>query len=1396
MSAWVTSSARRPFWSGGWPARPSVRLVATAAVLAVLLVGAGVTAAYANLRSERERITREALLHTHAAGASTEEFVLSQIRLMQALASTPALRSANPDTITTVLAGLPVLDATLNAVAWIDTAGDVRARTPPQTAERVNVADREHVQAVLATARPYVSSALIPRNPTVAGPSVVIAVPVFDDQGRINGLLGNTITLDALAGVLAPFADATSALVVVDRSGRVLVNNQTGERNQDVSGALLLQDARRAPSGVRAGARNVLGSSDRLVAWQAAPSAQWLVFLDRPTDAAFGPARRTFLAVLAGLLAVALAAVAVAVLVGRRLDRHDAERSRAAAALRSSRDQLDVVLQSVNAAITARDMDGRYLFANASAMQLLAVRSPEEISELPTTAFPAGLELFEVDGTPVPPEHSPFARARRGEQVPDRLLRWRVGPRGRDRWIRTRSTPIRDAQGRPVLVVSVTTDVTDEQRQEAAQQALAGAGVALAGDLDVVARLTALAGGLVPDVADYCAVHLQEPDGPVRRVAAAHRDPDRESRLLRLYPAMLPGGGKGPVTRALETGKGVLAGQSEALSGPEASADPAFRTYLDELAPESVIAAPLVARGRTLGVLTLVMTGSGRQFSTADVPLAEELGRRAGMAVDNARLYEDARSAEEQARRYAERVAVLADASQAFAEAGLEGPAVAESIARTVAGATGDGCILRLIGGDGALGPAAVAHPTPDAAAALRAALAAAGEEPMARRPGDAVRAGRTLRLPADDAPLAAGIHPAFHGYVERFGVSGVLVAPLRVRGRVTGTLTMAREGDRPPYTDVDAQFVQELADRAAVAIENAVLHEAERRARERAEAVALRITQLQSVTAGLSEALTAGDVAAVTLSEGLEMLGAAAGAVFLLSPDGATLEALQFQGYQAAVTDTWQRFAVMSGSPPAEAVREGRACWLGDITARSDGVPMMMEAAQSGAFSAHASIPLRVEGRCVGVLALSFREPRDFASDDEEAGAALARQCAQALERARLYEAEHLARAEAEAANRAKDDFLSTLSHELRTPLTSMLGWARLLRSRRLDAAATDEGLATIERASRTQARLIEELLDVSRIVSGKLALDLHPLDLAPVVRAAVDAIRPAADLKGISLTIALEPNAGAVHGDAERLQQVFGNLLGNAIKFTPPGGRIAVRLRREGTMARISVEDTGAGFGSDFAPHLFERFRQADASSTREHGGLGLGLAIVKSLVELHGGSVQAVSGGLGQGATFTLALPLRSPGPGAVAPPNSTDDVSGQQAAQPLAGLRVLWVEDDAGIRGVVTAMLEGAGAAVESCAGGDQALAAAARFLPDVLISDIAMPRMDGYELLRQLRRSDPRYATLPALALTAHAGAADRIRALELGFDRYLAKPVEPAALVAAVTAMAGRTLTA
>jgi signal transduction histidine kinase/DNA-binding response OmpR family regulator len=434
--------------------------------------------------------------------------------------------------------------------------------------------------------------------------------------------------------------------------------------------------------------------------------------------------------------------------------------------------------------------------------------------------------------------------------------------------------------------------------------------------------------------------------------------------------------------------------------------------------------------------------------------------------------------------------------------------------------------------------------------------------------------------------------------------------------------------------------------------------------------------------------------------------------------------------------------------------------------------------------------VPLIANDKTLGALTLAMTTSsgRYYNLADLALAEDLARRAALALTNARLYR-------ESQETNRMKDEFLATLSHELRSPLNSMLGWAKLLNTRKFDEATTKRAIEIIERNARAQAQLVEDLLDVSRIIQGKFRLDVRPVTLLHVVESALEAVRPAADAKEIRLQAVLDPAAGSIAGDSNRLQQVFWNLLSNAIKFTPKGGRVHVRLERVNSHIEIIFADSGQGIEPEFVPYVFERFRQGDSSITRSFNGLGLGLAIVRHLVELHGGTVHVDSLGKGQGATFTVKLPL-IPILVEVNAPERVHPTLGQGISfdnpPSLKGVRVLVVDDERDSRDFIAMVLEECGAVVTTAGSVSEAFATLEKSSLDVLVSDIGMPVEDGYSLIRRIRAQEKGDRGIPAVALTAYARVEDRTRAIYEGFQMHLPKPVEPTELATVVASLASR----
>ena len=432
---------------------------------------------------------------------------------------------------------------------------------------------------------------------------------------------------------------------------------------------------------------------------------------------------------------------------------------------------------------------------------------------------------------------------------------------------------------------------------------------------------------------------------------------------------------------------------------------------------------------------------------------------------------------------------------------------------------------------------------------------------------------------------------------------------------------------------------------------------------------------------------------------------------------------------------------------------------------------------------------PLNHGGKVIGTLTII--------EDVTERVAREAELQAQIEARTRLLSSEKLARNEAERANRLKDEFLATISHELRNPLNAILGWAHMLRLGKLNPSNAERAIETIYRNAKSQAQLVADLLDVSRIISGKLRLNVRTVDLVSIVNAAVDSIRPAADAKSIRLQTILDPAAGPISGDSDRLQQIVWNLLSNAVKFTPKGGRVKIKVHRVDSHVDIVVSDSGVGISKEFLPYVFDRFRQADASTTRIYGGLGLGLSIVHQLVDLHGGNVSVHSDGEGKGATFTINLPFV----GVISGQDETEtvnrvyseEISTLDGLPSLEGLTVLVVDDEADTRELIREVLRECGSKVILSRSAAEALEALEQHKPDVLVSDLGMPDEDGYSLISKIRELPlERGGHIPAAALTAFARAEDRMRVLRSGFQFHLPKPVDAAELVTVVASLAGR----
>jgi signal transduction histidine kinase/CheY-like chemotaxis protein len=658
---------------------------------------------------------------------------------------------------------------------------------------------------------------------------------------------------------------------------------------------------------------------------------------------------------------------------------------------------------------------------------------------------------------------------------------------------------------------------------------------------------------------------------------------------------------------------------------------------------------------------------------------------------------------------------------------------------------------------------------------------------------GAAVTSAGAASYLATAVPIAdVDTHPMVQDLAAAYrdeGIRSMLVCPMRIHGNRMGTLVFYFRSPRV-FGEIDIETGQALANVASAALKTAALLDEQRRQRADAEIARHRATFLADAAATLSRSLdyeqTLADVARLAVPEIADWC-----AVDIVADDGSIqrlavahvdpekvklARELQERYPSNPSSDEGVHAVIRTGRP---IVMESIPPELVEARARDEEHRRILADLNLNSFMC---VPLVSARGVLGAMTFVLSGPaRHYTHADLALAEDVAARASLALDNAFAY-------SRVQQANRLKDEFLATLSHELRTPLNAVLGYAHMLMMNVLRGERQRGALEVLTRNAKALAEIIDDLLDVSRISSGKLQLEVKPLSIRDVVEGAIATMKPAIDAKGISLRFDADAKLPAVSGDSDRLQQVVRNILSNAVKFVSSGGHITVRLVDEGEGVAIEVSDDGPGIDPAFLPYVFERFRQADSRFSREHGGLGLGLAIVKELTELHGGTVSAASAGIGQGATFRVVLPARRD----VASVHSTDAPVRRQSRQELSGVRVLAVDDDPDALELVRTILESAGATVVTHQTGDRALDTLRRTPFDVVLCDLGMPAMDGLELIRRIRALPPPSSNVPAAALTAYARSEDRSTVMTRGFQMHLAKPINPLELVAAVSDLANR----
>lgn len=678
----------------------------------------------------------------------------------------------------------------------------------------------------------------------------------------------------------------------------------------------------------------------------------------------------------------------------------------------------------------------------------------------------------------------------------------------------------------------------------------------------------------------------------------------------------------------------------------------------------------------------------------------------------------------------------------------------------------------------------------------------------------DAIQRGAPVILESCDAWRAE--YPDVPDHVRLTDYAATVAVPLLIGRRVGAVIRLDFCAPRT-LTSHDHEFLSVLGPSAGQALDRAWQFESAQRARADAEtlraradqelgerqkteqalrasetrsrSLATRTARMHDLTAALSEAVTVHAVAHAVVQQGSVLVGATAGAVSLLIENGVRFETLHAEEHGQTIRGPYG-FAAETGFCATDAVQTGHPVFVASWV---EGQERYWRSASLAADAAHLSsavLPLLVEGSALGVLEFHFSVPVNFDAEYQALLISVALHCTQALDRARLYESAQRARAEAETANRLKDDFLSIVSHELRTPLNAVVGWASMLRDRSLNADVTARAVQSIYDNAIRQARLIDDLLDMSRTATGPATLDLQEIDLATLIAGVVESVMPQAASDQIELHVRRMPSA-LIMGDRRRLEQVFFNLLGNALKFTPAGGQITVDAMCVDDAVELRVSDSGVGIEPEFLPYVFDRFCQGDSTRTRSYGGLGLGLSIAKQFVEAHGGRIAVDSAGQNLGTTFSVRLPVAARRADRAVPAAQTGRLSVATGAPRLDGIRVLIVDDEPDAREVMAHALQAYGARVTRVASATEAFDVLRQTEIDVLLADVAMPDEDGYSFIRRVRAStDDRIAAVPAAAVTAHASYADREQAFAAGFQRHLAKPVEPVDLASTVDQLA------
>jgi K+-sensing histidine kinase KdpD/CheY-like chemotaxis protein len=917
---------------------------------------------------------------------------------------------------------------------------------------------------------------------------------------------------------------------------------------------------------------------------------------------------------------------------------------------------------------------------------------------------------------------------------------------------------------------------------EAAQRRtalLAEASATLAASLDYEATLQRVAGLAVPGIADWCVIDLVDETGFIRRLAVVHADPSKAEWAEQLRQSYRPDGGAATgVERVLSTGKTDLVPEIAEERPAAGCHDPEHHDLLRRFGVRAGMVVPLVAHGRTIGAISLYTADSGRRYDVRDVVLAEELARRAAVAIENATLYREAEQRRREAERRRREAEELAHVARVLTETAPDvsavGQAIVERVLRLVDAET---CAFRLFRSDGTLEMVAIAG-------AARGSF----------EPGDVLPAGagivgqaaaerRVIATP--DALTAPGVTlpDKLRRRMSESGSSAVLAVPLDVQGTIIGILSLTNRTGHV-YGEVETNLVRAFADQVAGAVERARLHEQTELRRRDAERAAQRAQLLADASRVLSssvdEAAMLGDLAAVlvpSLADWLTVhLARADGSIQRITPRYAdpARQALADALARAESHVDWRT----AKTPLMDVIKSGEPLLVSaigpDLLDAIPGERYRGLIAERLAPTSVMIVPLVARGVTLGAMTFASTDAaRRYDRSDLVFARDLAGRAALALDNARLLRRSERAASEAQRASRTKDEFLAMLAHELRNPIGVVVNALAILDRVGGHGDLADRSRMIIHRQTEQLSRLVDDLLDVARVTTGKITLALEPLDLGAIVQQCIGTLREAGRLERHRVEVDVDHIW--TRADRTRIEQVVTNLLTNSVKYTPPGGLIRVRVRAEGEQVVVRVEDSGIGIPPALLPRVFDLFTQGERGLDRGSGGLGIGLTLVRRLVEQHGGAVEAYSDGPGCGSTFVVRLPI-GPSPPADAAAGHVD----RPAPEPL---RILVVEDNVDARETLRTVLGMLGHEVHEADDGPTGLAMALDVRPDLALIDIGLPGLDGYEVAQRLRTEAPE---IRLIALTGYGQEEDRRRALDAGFDTHLVKPVSPDRLLRAL----------